>query len=346
MPENKKVEDLSVDDIIKDVMREKRRKSRGLSSSEAKVNDSISIKSHDIKTEDLSSNDYKSFLNSNKTDNSIGKNGSMNHSKSDADAVQSQLDYMKKSLGETPKSDDALMSDLFANAVQKSGKRLSPAQQEAIKEVRNTKGIISSKPKKAEFPDNSSGQRSEDTSLNDLVAGAMLTKKSKTTISDISEPVGSAEVVDAQISEDETKPKRRKWSLKKKVSVILCYVFGIIFLLCGAGISAFSYLTGKLDRSNAIVKFFDIGQSDIGSDDTVDAIDYEQMLKDKLAKSAANVVSDKDVANILLVGEDLRATIDNTAERYLFRDTRILCSENQCGIFHGRNTAFRADYTG
>ena len=323
MPENKKADDLSVDDIIKDVMRKRRRESRGSSSSEPKANDSINVKSREIKSEDVNPQDYKSFFNNSKTDNSASKNSNMHHSKSDVDALKTQMDYMKKSLNETDDRDsdkEPSMSDMFANAVKKSGKKLSPAQQTAINEAK------SAKHNKAE----SLAPAKNDELKSEVLSPLDSVKDYRTTISNMSEPVSSAEVADVEFGEDGTKPKRKKWSVKKKISVILCYVFGIIFLLGGAGISVLAYFAGQMDRTenNGIFEIFDLGQSEIGSDDTVDVIDYEQMLKDKLAKSAANVVSDKDVTNILLVGEDLRDTVDNNLQSYGNTDVIMMISVN------------------
>ena len=342
MPENKKADDFSVDDIIKDVMRKKRRSESGsfVYSENVKSDDNINVKRSNIKSEDINSKDYfKSFYNDNKTVNSADKNSSIHIEKTnDTDALKTQKNYTKKSLDEM--SDEVennnFMSELFENAVKKSGKKLSPAQQAAIKEARSAKSEKtvrdSAKLKKAELqaPARSDEWRTDGIPLSDLVAGAMQARKGpKTTISDMSEPVSRAEVVDVNSNNVKIKPKRRKWSVKKKVSVILCYVFGVVFLLCGAGISVFASFTGMLDRNNnKIINIIDPGQSEIGSNDTVNAVDYEQMLKDKLAKSAANVVSDSDVTNILLVGEDLRDTVDNTAQSNGNTDVIMMISIN------------------
>lgn len=343
MPENKKADDFSVDDIIKDVMRKKRRsESENVSSNSVKSYGNINVKKSNIKTEDVNdSKDYfKSFYNDSKTVNSADKNISMNKSKTknDVDALKTQENYMKKNLNKTSDDSDISnnMAELFANAVKKSGKKLSPAQQAAIKEARNTNTKSEnassnlSKLKKTEHqtPAKPDEWRTDGIPLSDLVAGAMQARKSsKTTITDVTEPVSNAQVYNAE-PEVKIKPKRRKWSLKKKVSVILCYVFGVIFLLCGAGISVFASFTGMLDRNNDVINIIDPGQSEIGSNDTVDAVDYEKMLADKLAKSAANVVSDSDVTNILLVGEDLRATIDNTDQSNGNTDVIMMISIN------------------
>ena len=343
MSENKKADDFSVDDIIKDVMRKKRRSESAsvVSSNSVKSDDNINVKRSNIKTEDVNSRDYyKSSYYGSKTSNRANKNSNMHYSNSDAEDIKKQKDYMKKSLDKTNERDndkEDSITELFANAVKKSGKKLSPAQQAAIKEARSAKSEINAdysakKNKKSELsaPAKPNEWRTDGIPLSDLVAGAMQARKNaKTTISDVSEPVSSATILNVDSDEVRIKPKRRKWSAKKKASVILCYVLGIIFLLCGAGISVFAFYTGKLDRNNnEIINIIDPGQSDIGSNDTVDAVDYEQMLKDKLAKSAANVVSDSDVTNILLVGEDLRDTVDNTAQSNGNTDVIMMISVN------------------
>lgn len=346
MPENKKADDLSVDDIIKDVMRKKRRgEYDGYNLSDnVKSDDNIFVKKSNIETADVNSKDYfKSFYNDNKDANSTNKkrdtyNANAN-TKNDS-ALKLHKDYVIKSLDEASKSSDdkaskeeSSITDLFENAVKKSGKRLSPAQQAAIKEARSEKAPKSNlqKQKKAELQASAKPDewRTDGIPLSDLVAGAMQARKNqKTSISDVSEPVRNDKAFDVS-NDARIKPKRRKWSLKKKVSVILCYVFGVVFLLCGAGVSVFARYTGMLNRNNnEIINIIDPGQSEIGSNDTVDAVDYEQMLKDKLSKSAANVVSDSDVTNILLVGEDLRDTVENTAQSNGNTDVIMMVSIN------------------
>lgn len=319
---------------------QKKRRSESLSSVsfDNVSNDNISVKRSNIKTEDIDSKDYfKSFYSDSKTEKSADKKSNIK-TNSDIEALKTQRNYLKKSLDEAVESDknkeEVSITELFANAVKKSGKKLSPAQQEAIKEARSLKSekaASNSAKLKTELkaPAKPDEWRTDGIPLSDLVAGAMQARKgSKTTVSDMSEPVSSAKVVDVKAEDVKIKPKRRKWSVKKKVSVILCYVFGVVFLLCGAGISVFASITGMLDRNNEIINIIDPGQSEIGSNDTVNAVDYEQMLKDKLAKSAANIVSDSDVTNILLVGEDLRDTVDNTAQSNGNTDVIMMISVN------------------
>lgn len=342
MSENKKANDMSVDDIVKDVMRKKRRsESSGSASSEYIRNyGNVTDKKIGVNDENDNSKDYfNAFYDEKKTPESLDKKSNMHHSDNDVDALKKQESYMKKSLYEDSGSDDvkdSSIAELFAHAVESSGKKLSPAQQAAIKEARSVKPKKKTanneiKFKKAEIqaPAKPDEWRTDGIPLSDLVAGAMQARRDeKTKVSETNiEQVSTAEVVD--IDEIKDKPKRKKWSVKKKISVILCYVFGVIFLLCGTGISVFSYYTGKLDRgSNEIIKLFIPDQSDIGENDTVDAVDYEKMLADKLAKSAANVVSDSDVTNILLVGEDLRDAVENTSDSNGNTDVIMLISIN------------------
>lgn len=342
MSENKKSDDLSVDDIIKDVMRKKRNvKSNTSETDRDKANEKIYVKRSDVKVDDINSKDYfKSFYNDLKSDKIADEKSNMHRSISDIEALKKQEEYMRKSLNEVPDSDDTgdnAMSELFAHAVESSGKKLSPAQQAAIKEARNpkpkktVKNEIKTQKSELLAPAKPDEWRTDGIPLSDLVAGAMQARKhdKPNSIDNEIEPISTAEVLDIETDELQGKKKRRKWSVKKKVSVILCYVLGIVLLLCGAGISVFSYYTGKLDRNgNEIIKMFIPGQSDIGSNDTVNAVDYEKMLKDKLAKSAANVVSDSDVTNILLVGEDLRDATENNAQSNGNTDVIMLVSVN------------------
>ncbi len=332
MSENKKADDLSVDDIIKDVMRKKRHDNSDNAKSDIKKS---AAESDGGKAKDY----YKSFY-----DNKDSYNSNMRQSENDIEALEKQKNYTGKNLSESKESGntDNTITELFAHAVESSGKKLSPAQKAAIKEARSERSSVKAsagneiKAEKSEkekllTPAKPDEWRTDGIPLSELVAGAMQARKEEKSNSELSayESESQAEVVDVEAKEPDKKGKRQKWSVKKKISVILCYVFGVIFLLCGAGISVFSYFTGMLDRSgNNIIKLFDPGQSDIGSNDTVDAVDYEKMLKEKLAKSAANVVSDSDVTNILLVGEDLRDEVDNTEQSNGNTDVIMLISIN------------------
>lgn len=336
MSEQKKADDLSVDDIIKDVMRKK----RSNKSDNIKSNDKINVKKSDVKVDNMSSKDYfKSFYDDKESSKNTSDKSSLNRSKNDIDALKKQEDYMNKSLYQHSDIDDSKdnsMTELFAHAVESTGKKLSPAQQAAIKEARNlktkktAKNAIKPKMSELQAPAKPDEWRTDGIPLSDLVAGAMQARKNeRKTVEAGIKPISTAEVVDVEAEDVKKKKKRQKWSLKKKISVVLCYVFGVVFLLCGAGISVFSYYTGLLDRSgNEIIQIFDLGQSDIGSNDTVNAVDYEKMLKDKLAKSAANVVSDSDVTNILLVGEDLRDNNNNSEQSNGNTDVIMLISIN------------------
>lgn len=112
-------------------------------------------------------------------------------------------------------------------------------------------------------------------------------------------------LIDAD-AEDYDDPKKQRWSKKKKFSVVLCYLIGAVLLICGSGISAFAYYTGLLNRDRGFIIQRDAGQNSLSNKDTIDVLSEEEKLKSQLEASAKNIISDKDVTNILLVGQDIR----------------------------------------
>lgn len=103
--------------------------------------------------------------------------------------------------------------------------------------------------------------------------------------------------------------KQRKISGKRATSVILCWFFGILFILLGIGISIFGYYTGLLNRD-------EVSYSGNGSISVNPVSDSDTMSEDELRKQLAaaqeSFVSDDNVTNILIIGEDIRDTADST----------------------------------
>ena len=113
----------------------------------------------------------------------------------------------------------------------------------------------------------------------------------------------------AASGEKSDKKKKNKWSAKKKTGVTLGIIF-IVFVLLLAGIVAlFFHYTGLLNRSGDNRKNYSqmpISDSDLTSgDDTFDEKLREEELKKQLQKNAVKL-SDEDVFNVLLIGEDVR----------------------------------------
>lgn len=113
----------------------------------------------------------------------------------------------------------------------------------------------------------------------------------------------------AASGEKSVKKKKNKWSAKKKTGVTLGIIF-IVFVLLLAGIVAlFFHYTGLLNRSGDNRKNYSqmpISDSDLTSgDDTFDEKLREEELKKQLQKNAVKL-SDEDVFNVLLIGEDVR----------------------------------------
>ncbi len=139
----------------------------------------------------------------------------------------------------------------------------------------------------------------------------------------------NAVAVGATEAENGKKKTRQKWSKKKTVGVILgvlflvlCILAGIIWLIFH---NYFSLLGGKWNGETTDERptYSDI---DTSRDDTIDGETEDEKLKAQLEKSATNIMSDSDVFNILLIGEDLR---DTAGESRGNTDVMMLISINQ-----------------
>lgn len=119
--------------------------------------------------------------------------------------------------------------------------------------------------------------------------------------------------------------QKQKWYKNKKIiaAISICTAFIII---CITIVGVFYSYYGKL-RDDTVYKSQPGTQSEKHKDDTVDADDYDQWLKDQLAAIADNAMSDENVTNILVIAEDLRDTSNVDARGNT--DVIILASINK-----------------
>lgn len=115
-----------------------------------------------------------------------------------------------------------------------------------------------------------------------------------------------------EIPEADKEPKKKKgWSKKKKTCFALGIIFVIFVIIIGVIVGLFFHYTGMLDRTkdNKINSGkAPVNASELTSEeDTFDALQKEQELKDQLQQQSSKI-SSEDVTNILLIGEDLRDT--------------------------------------
>ncbi|GEM_PF-812732 len=130
-------------------------------------------------------------------------------------------------------------------------------------------------------------------------------------------------------SSGKKKGKKKKMTVKQKTLVAI----GIAFLvICLLGLTAFliyhhyfSKLKGEDNRegNSAPMSYAD---TDSTKEDTFDPRTEEERLKDELERNAKDIMSDKDVFNVLLIGEDLR---EESGEAVGNTDVMMLLSLNK-----------------
>ena len=110
----------------------------------------------------------------------------------------------------------------------------------------------------------------------------------------------------------DNKPKKKKgWSKKKKTGVALGIIFVVFIIIITVIVGLFFHYTGMLDRTKDTK--INSGKAPINSSeltseaDTFDAKEKEDELKAQLQKQSSKI-SSEDVTNILLIGEDIRDT--------------------------------------
>ncbi|MBE6837372.1 MAG: hypothetical protein E7509_05200 [Ruminococcus sp.] len=181
--------------------------------------------------------------------------------------------------------------------------------------------------------------RDEDMSIEDMVALAMMAKKGVKTKGRYVERVAteddaiSQEELSKILKNDEMynqyvehkeKPKKKKW-YQNTVLVVLLAIIAFFLILIGVVIVWFLNVYNKVEDDT----IYDLNpgiQQNVGHDDTVDANEYEDWLKDQLAGIADNTMSNENVTNILVIAEDLR---DTTGDSRGNTDVMILVSINK-----------------
>ncbi len=122
---------------------------------------------------------------------------------------------------------------------------------------------------------------------------------------------------------EDVKVNRKNLTKKRITSIAVCYILGVVFILLGVGISVFGYFTGLLQRSDSQ------NQGNWGitlNSATSDDLERENQLREQLAKAQQGFISSDNVTNILIIGEDIRDTADNTTGN---TDVMMLCSINE-----------------
>lgn len=113
-------------------------------------------------------------------------------------------------------------------------------------------------------------------------------------------------------SDKSDKPKKKNsWSKKKKTGVALGIVFIVFVLIIALIVGIFFHYTGMLDRNKDNKLNYGkapVNSSELTDDsDTFDAKKKEEELRAQLNKQSSKI-SSEDVTNILLIGEDIRDT--------------------------------------
>lgn len=126
----------------------------------------------------------------------------------------------------------------------------------------------------------------------------------------------AAKAADKTASEKNTAAKKHKkgWSTKKKTGVTLGIIFLLLVIIMAVIVGLFFHYTGMLDRDKDTKINKEpppINESDIvDKDDTFDEKKKEEELKAQL-KANSTKISDENVMNILIIGEDIRDTEGN-----------------------------------
>lgn len=111
---------------------------------------------------------------------------------------------------------------------------------------------------------------------------------------------------------DVKKRRKSKWSKKKKIWVSLGFVFLFLCLLPLFAWSFINHYVSMIKKDDGGINTERPNYSDVDhtKPDTLDGEAEDEKLKKALAKNASNLMSDKDVLNILLIGEDIRDTAE------------------------------------
>lgn len=125
-----------------------------------------------------------------------------------------------------------------------------------------------------------------------------------------------------EIPEESSVSVKKKLTKKRMTSVVVCYIVGILFLLLAVGVSVFGYYTGLLQRGVSQNK--GSGQLSLNPANSED-LEKEDKLRQQLKAAQQSFMSNDNVTNILIIGEDIRDTAGGTNGN---TDVMMLCSIN------------------
>lgn len=181
--------------------------------------------------------------------------------------------------------------------------------------------------------------RDENMSIEDMVALAMMSKKGvkkgarnvervateddAISEEELSEMLKSDEMY-SQLVEHKEKPKKKKW-YQNTLLIVLLGIIAFFLILIVVVVVVFHHYYGKV-KDDTIYIPQPGKQNQIAPDDTVDAFEYEDWIKDQLSNIADNTMSNENVTNVLIIAEDLR---DTTGDSRGNTDVMILVSINK-----------------
>ena len=181
--------------------------------------------------------------------------------------------------------------------------------------------------------------RDENMSIEDMVALAMMSKKGvkkgaknvervateddAISEEELSEMLKSDEMYN-QLVEHKEKPKKKKW-YQNTLLIVLHGIIAFFLILIVVVVVVFYHYYGKV-KDDTIYVPQPGKQNQVAPDDTVDAFEYEDWIKDQLSNIADNTMSNENVTNVLIIAEDLR---DTTGDSRGNTDVMILVSINK-----------------
>lgn len=181
--------------------------------------------------------------------------------------------------------------------------------------------------------------RDENMSIEDMVALAMMSKKGvkkgaknvervateddAISEEELSEMLKSDEMYN-QLVEHKEKPKKKKW-YQNTLLIVLLGIIAFFLILIVVVVVVFYHYYGKV-KDDTIYVPQPGKQNQVAPDDTVDAFEYEDWIKDQLSNIADNTMSNENVTNVLIIAEDLR---DTTGDSRGNTDVMILVSINK-----------------
>ncbi len=181
--------------------------------------------------------------------------------------------------------------------------------------------------------------REENMSIEDMVALAMMSKKGvksgtrnvervateddAISEEELSEMLKNDEMYD-QLVEHKEKPKKKKW-YQNTLLIVLLGIIAFFLILIVVVLVVFNHYYNKV-KDDTIYIPQPGKQNQIDKDDTIDAFEYEDWIKDQLSDIADNTMSNENVTNVLIIAEDLR---DTTGDSRGNTDVMILVSINK-----------------